>query len=79
MSLCQYSNIFGEPNIGVHSIRIFGIALVDFGLTVLAGFLIARFFRLNFWWTLFALLVLGIIVHRIFCVRTTINKLFFKY
>jgi len=29
MSLCKYKNYFGEPGKGVHSYRIFNIAMVD--------------------------------------------------
>ncbi len=35
--LCKYKNIFGAPNTGVHSYRIFNIAIVD----ALAVFIIA--------------------------------------
>lgn len=29
MSLCEYKDIFGIPNEGVHSYRLFNIAIVD--------------------------------------------------
>lgn len=77
MSLCQYKDIFGAPNTGVHRYRIANIALVDLGLTILAAFLISRIFKTNFWLTLLILFILGIIAHRVFCVRTTIDKLLF--
>ena len=77
MSLCKYKNALGKPGKGVHSFRIFGIAIVDVILTILAAYLIARFFKFNFGYTLLGLFVLGIILHRIFCVRTTVDKLLF--
>lgn len=77
MSLCQYKNLFGEPGKGVHSYRIGGIAAVDLGLTILAAFIISFLFKTNFIVTLLVLLLLGIILHRIFCVRTTVDKFLF--
>ena len=49
MSLCKYKNALGKPGKGVHSFRIFGIAIVDVILTILAAYLIARFFKFNFY------------------------------
>jgi len=31
----SFANIFGAPRTGVHAYRIFDVAVVDFGLTVL--------------------------------------------
>jgi hypothetical protein len=82
-NLCQYSNRFGKPGEGVHSYRIFNIAIVDLGLTVLAAYLIYFFckkvfhWQLSFWIYLIILLLIGIISHRAFCVRTTVDKFLF--
>lgn len=35
--LCKYKDILGRPNEGVHSFRIFNIAIVDVLLTILAA------------------------------------------
>jgi hypothetical protein len=35
--LCEYSDIFGKPNQGIHSIRIFDIAIVDVLLTIIVA------------------------------------------
>ena len=78
MSLCQYKDIFGKPGTGAHSYRVGGIAVVDLGLTVLAAFLIARYLKTNFLVILAILLLLGILLHRMFCVRTTVDKMLFK-
>jgi len=75
---CKYKNIFGEPNTGVHKYRLFNIAIVDLIMTVVIAFLIARWLELNFLIVLLMCLILGIIAHRIFCVRTTIDKLLFE-
>ncbi len=74
MSLCPYSTIFGRPKEGVHKYRIFDIAVVDTLLTIVAAFLISR---RHFWIVLLGLFITGIILHRLFCVRTTIDKLLF--
>ncbi len=76
-SLCKYKNLFGKPGKGVHSFRIFNIAVVDVILTILGAFLISFVMKFNFFSTLLVLFLLGIIMHRLFCVRTTIDKLLF--
>ena len=77
MNLCKYKDIFGKPNTGVHSYRIFNIAIVDVLLTILVAFIIALLIKKPFWIVLLILFLLGIILHHLFCVRTTIDKLIF--
>jgi hypothetical protein len=77
MSLCKYKDILGVPGKGVHSYRIFNIAIVDVIMTIIGAFLISYFFKLSFLYTTIFLFILGIILHHIFCVRTTIDKLLF--
>jgi fatty acid desaturase len=75
--LCSYKNLLGEPKKGVHSYRIFNIAIVDVLLTIIGAYLISWSFQLNFWMILIILFLLGIILHHLFCVNTTIDKLIF--
>jgi len=77
MDLCKYKDILGKPNKGIHSYRLFNIAIVDVVLTIIGAYLISLFISTSFMYTLIALFILGIILHRIFCVRTTIDKLLF--
>ena len=87
MTLCKYSNILGEPGKGAHSIRVFNIAIIDVILTLILslllsliikyGFKINSTFVIIFLITSICLFTLGIILHKIFCVRTTIDKLLF--
>ena len=77
MDLCKYKDIFGKPNTGVHKYRLFGLAIVDVILTIIGGYLIAIIFKKSFLYTTIILFVIGIIAHRLFCVRTTIDKLLF--
>ena len=77
MSLCKYKNALGEVNKGIHSYKFMGISMVDVILTIIAAFLISYFFKISFFYTSISLFVLGIVLHRLFCVRTTIDKLLF--
>ena len=74
---CPYKNILGIPDKGVHK-HLFGVAIIDVIMTILGAFLLSYFFKWNFIYTMIILFILGIISHRVFCVRTTIDKLLFK-
>jgi hypothetical protein len=73
----QFSEIFGRPNEGVHSYRFLNLAIVDVIGTIVIAYIIAKIFNLNPWITIIFAFVIGIILHRLFCVNTTINKLIF--
>lgn len=75
--LCDYRHIFGVEGQGAHSIRILNIAVVDLLATLLVGALIAYYFKFNLYLTWLVLLIVGILVHRLFCVNSTINMLIF--
>lgn len=77
MGLCQYRDIFGKPGEGVHSYRLFGIAIVDLGLTILVSLIIAYLLGKNPLVICVIALLLGIIFHYLFCVNTTVNKAIF--
>ena len=77
LDLCKYKNILGEPDKGVHSFRIFNIAIVDVLLTILAAYIMSYFTNYELIYTLIFMFILGIISHRIFCVRTTVDKVLF--
>tara|TARA_B110000008_G_scaffold273446_1_gene307750 strand:- start:939 stop:1157 length:219 start_codon:yes stop_codon:yes gene_type:complete len=72
--------MFGKPKKGIHSIRYLNIAIID----VLATLLLAKFIQYYFmkaysiWFILFLTFILGIFMHRLFCVRTTMDKLLFS-
>jgi hypothetical protein len=74
MSLCNYKNIFGEPKKGAHSYRIFDIAIVDVVLTIFVAYIISLIGKVSFIKTCIVLFSLGIILHRLFCVDTTVGK-----
>ena len=72
--LCRYKDIFGRPREGAHAYRIYNIAIVDVAATIIVAFIISRAFALSFWKSLVGLFLIGIISHRAFCVRTTVDK-----
>lgn len=77
--LCKYKDIFGKVGEGVHSYRVFNIAIIDVLLTILSAFLIHFLFPMySFTCILISLFITGIILHRVFCVKTTIDKLLFR-
>ena len=76
--LCKYKDALGKPKTGIHSYRIFNIAIADVIMTIIASLIISYFFKFNFWITLIVLFLLGILLHRIFCVKTTIDKMLFS-
>jgi len=77
MSLCKYKNSLGEPNKGIHSYRLFGVAIADVIMTLIGALLISYFFNVPFVYSSVSLFILGIVLHRVFCVRTTIDKVLF--
>ena len=77
MDLCKYKDVLGKPETGVHKYRLFGIAIVDVTLTIIGSYLIAIFFKWPILYTTFGLFILGIFLHRLFCVRTTIDNILF--
>lgn len=76
--LCKYKNALGIPKQGIHQYRLFGVAIADVIMTIIAAGIISYFTKYNFWLVLVILFLLGIILHRIFCVRTTVDKLLFQ-
>jgi len=79
MSLCKYKDLFGKPNEGAHKLRdpIIGVAFWDVVMTIVASMLIAYSTQYSFILVLLCLFLFGIIMHRLFCVRTTVDKFLF--
>jgi len=68
--------MFNIDNIHFH---VFGFAIVDVVLTLLGGWAIAYYMKWPIPLTIFGTFVLGIIAHRVFHVRTTIDKFLFPH
>jgi len=77
VDLCKYKDILGVPGQGIHSYRFFGIAIADFIMTLIGAYFISYFSKLPFLYTSIFLFILGIFLHKIFCVKTTIDKMLF--
>jgi hypothetical protein len=77
VDLCKYKNIFGEPGTGAHSYRFFNIAVVDVASTVLVAYFFSWMTKISFFYSIIIFFTLGIIAHRAFCVRTTVDKILF--
>ena len=75
---CKFKSIFGKPGKGVHN-HILGIAYIDVLLTILLSIVISIIFPkiCTWYYCLLVLFILSIIFHRMFCVRTTVDKLLF--
>lgn len=79
MSLCKYKDIFGNPREGNHELRdpIFGTAFNDVIMTIIGSYIISYVFNYSFGITLLVIFIIGILLHRAFCVRTTVDKFLF--
>ena len=77
--LCQYKNAFGKPREGIRKYRIFDIAIFDTVVTIIVVYFLAWLFRWPFYPLLAFVFILGIILHRAFCVRTGIDKIVFPH
>ena len=71
---CKYKDIFGKPGEGLHSYRLFDIAIVDVAMTGLAAFIICKLFKISFIKTLIVLFLLGIVMDNLFCVNTKVSR-----
>ena len=71
---------FGEPKKGIHSYRIFNIAYLDIVVTIISAFFIQKLFfpKTKYIKVLFFFFLSGIFLHRLFDVRTTIDKFLFE-
>jgi len=77
-NLCKYKNLFGKPEEGIRKYRIFNIAIMDTAVVIIIAILFSYFTGYNIWITLVVLFISGIIAHRLFCVRTGVDKLLFN-
>ena len=77
---CQFKNMFGDPGKGLHKFRFMNIAIVDVVATIFLAKLISdkMDLKLNVYEIFILLIILSIILHRLFCVRTTVDKWLFK-
>jgi hypothetical protein len=75
--LCEYKNMLGIPGKGVHT-HIAGVAIIDVIMTIAGSWILAKAMNWDYVKTLGAVFLLGIALHRLFCVKTTVDKLLFS-
>jgi hypothetical protein len=77
---CEYSTILGKVNQGIHRYRFFNLAIMDVLMTFIGSYFLQKIYfkKYSYIQVTIGLFLLGIILHRIFCVRTTIDKLLFN-
>ena len=76
---CPYRDSLGKVGEGIHSYRVFDVAIVDVIFTVIGAAIIHYFMpQYRFIVILTALFAAGIVLHHIFCVRTTVDKWLFR-
>ena len=68
--LSKYKNIFGAPGTGVHQYKFKGTAIVDYVLTIAGAFIITYYTDIPLVITTIGLLLLGIILHYLFGIRS---------
>ena len=81
----KHRYMFGTPGTGVHKYRLLGVAIVDVVGTILVAALVA--FGISSYKnrpllpimgiSIFLFFLLGIIMHRVFGAKTTVDKLLF--
>jgi len=76
MGLCKYKDSLGVPGKGTHT-HFMGVAWRDVVATIIGGIILSFIFNWNMLYTVLGVFILGIVLHRLFCVRTTIDKLLF--
>lgn len=73
---CIYKDSLGIPGQGFHT-HILGVAILDVIGSILIAELLSYVFNWNIYLTMIAVFLTGIVLHRIFCVRTTLDKILF--
>jgi len=78
--LCRYKNIFGRPGKGIHRFRIANIAVVDVIFTFILAYILQVVFfeKYHYLSILLVCFLSAIIIHRMFCVKTPIDKFLFS-
>lgn len=77
--LAKYKNLFGETgkHTGMRTYRIYNIAIYDTVIVLICSFILSLIDGYPFWLNALVIFILGIIVHRAFCVRTAVDQLLF--
>jgi hypothetical protein len=71
--------LFGVEKEGIHSYRVYDIAIVDVIQTAIGAILFSYIFKINYFISLVFLFTLGIILHYLFCVESTVNMYIYSF
>jgi len=71
-------DLLGKPGTGVHSVRVSNLAVMDILFTIIFAYIISKKFKKDFKLTLIICFVAGIVLHRIFGVKTTVDQILFN-
>ena len=77
MALCAYRDALGVPGQGVHALRLGGVAICDVLGTLALAWVLQRWTHWGFATCCGAMFAAGIVLHRLFCVRTTVDGVLF--
>jgi hypothetical protein len=75
--LCKYKDMIGKPGTGIHSLRFMGVAILDVIVTLIGCILISYYTKYSLLLVSIIVFSLGILAHRLFCVRTAVDKILF--
>jgi len=80
----KYKDYFGKPGTGAHKYRFLNFAIVDVVATIVGVYIIYALltyfgYIVNFWILLVGVFILGIFLHHLFGVRTTVDKMLFTH
>ena len=76
---CEHKNMLGKVGKGLHSYRFMNIAIVDVLFTIIGAFILHLWLpQYSYGVVLLVLFMLGIVMHRLFCVRTTVDRFLFS-
>lgn len=75
--LCKYRDALGKPNEGFHKTRFFGLAANDLIGTIVITLGISYYTGYSLILVILVMLIFTILIHRVFCVNTTLNKAIF--
>ena len=76
VDLCKYKDKLGKAGSDEYT-RIFTVRVMDLVTLIVGSYLISYLFDISFWKTLLVIFISGIIAHRMFCVRSAVDKLLF--
>jgi len=72
--LSYYKDILGKPGQGVHQYKFMGTSIVDYAMSIVMAFIITYFTKIPLVITTIGVLLIGILLHYIFGIKTEVLK-----